>query len=390
MRCPPAEQKTSAGEERMLQRKHRSVEEGRAYWAMVLPAFLIYVLVMAFPIILSVVLSLSNYDGGKMFGGDAWGFAGLRSYVQVFSDPLFWNALKNNVYIVLISVFGQLPLGFIFAYIIYRKLVKWPGFWQGVLYIPNILSVIVVGLLWQTIFSPNGPIAEFMNTIARAGFQSKLETVFAGAGGFNITDDLVRRILDLAGPAASQWFTDPVPELKELILSYQGSPHAVLINDLCNLFVQQWSPEFLSKPDIAMLPVLFVILWMYTGMYLILFLANMQKIDTQIIEAARIDGATEWQVMRFIIVPALSGTIVNSAILAISGSLSSFALIFAMTGGGPSRVTEILSIYMYNNAFLGRPNLPLANAISLIMVLVSFALIGATKALEKRFGGKEE
>lgn len=374
----------------MLKGKQRGAEEGRAYWAMVLPAVLVYVLVMAFPIILSIVLSVSNYDGGKMFGGDPWGFAGLRSYTQVFSDPLFWNALKNNVYIVLISVFGQLPLGFIFAYIIYRKLVKWPGFWQGVLYIPNILSVIVVGLLWQTIFSPNGPIAEFMNSMARAGFQSKLEALFTGIGGSGISDDLVRRILDLAGPAASQWFTDPVPELKDLIVSYQGSPHALLINDLCNLFVQKWSPEFLSKPDLAMLPVLFVILWMYTGMYLILFLANMQKIDAQIIEAARIDGATEWQVMRFIIMPALSGTIVNSAILAISGSLSSFALIFAMTGGGPSRVTEILSIYMYNNAFLGRPNLPLANAISLIMVVVSFALIAVTKALEKRYGGKEE
>jgi len=62
---------------------------------------------------------------------------------------------------------------------------------------------------------------------------------------------------------------------------------------------------------------------------------------------------------------------------------------FAMTGGGPSRVTEILSIYMYNNAFLGRPNLPLANAISLIMVLVSFALIAVTKALENAMAGKK-
>ncbi|OHD17707.1 MAG: hypothetical protein A2Y38_01145, partial [Spirochaetes bacterium GWB1_59_5] len=322
--------------------------------------------------------------------GDAWGFAGLRSYGRVFTDPHFWNALKNNAYIVLISVFGQLPLGFIFAYIIYRKLVKGPGFWQGVLYVPNIISVIVVGLLWQTIFSPNGPIAELMNAMARAGFQSKLELLFSGDGGFIITDDLVRKILDLAGPAASEWFTDPLPELKDLILSYEGAPHAELIGDLCNLFVQKWSPEFLTKPNLAMMPILFVILWMYTGMYLILFLANMQKIDVQIIEAARIDGASEWQVMRFIILPSLSGTIVNSAILAISGSLSSFSLIFAMTGGGPSRVTEILSIYMYNNAFLGRPNLPLANAISLIMVAVSFLLIGLTKTVEKRYGGKED
>ena len=48
-------------------------EEGRAYWAMVLPAFSIYLLVMAFPIILSIVLSVSNYDGGKMFGGERFG-----------------------------------------------------------------------------------------------------------------------------------------------------------------------------------------------------------------------------------------------------------------------------------------------------------------------------
>ncbi|HOZ71798.1 MAG TPA: sugar ABC transporter permease [Spirochaetales bacterium] len=365
-------------------------EEGRAYWSMVLPAFSIYLLVMAFPIVLSIVLSVSNYSGGKMFGGEPWGFAGLKSYARVFSDPLFWNALKNNFYIVLLSVFGQLPLGFIFAYIIYRRLVKWPGFWQGVLYVPNIISVIVVGLLWQTIFSPNGPIAEVMNDLARAGFQSRLEALFASVGGFNVDDGLVSKILDMAGPAALDWFSDPVPELKELILSYEGAPLSELIGDLCNLFVPRWSPEFLSKPNIAMLPVLFVILWMYTGMYLILFLANMQKIDSQVIEAARIDGASEGQVMRYVILPALSGTIVNSAILAISGSLSSFSLIFAMTGGGPSRVTEILSIYMYNNAFLGRPNLPLANAISLVMVVISFILIGLTKMAEKRYGGKEE
>lgn len=365
-------------------------EEGRAYWAMVLPAFLIYLLVMAFPIVLSLVLSVSDYSGGKMFGGEKWGFAGFQAYARVFSDPWFWNALKNNMYIVLISVFGQLPLGFIFAYIIYRKLVKAPNFWQTVLYMPNIISVIVVGLLWQSIFSPHGPIAEVINSIYRNNFQTQLKGIFSSSGGFAVTDGIVRKILDLAGPAGQAMFSDPVPELKDLLSSYAGQPLQSVLDALSNLFVQKWSPTFLTKPDIAMLPVLFVILWMYTGMYLILFLSNMQKIEPEVIESARIDGASESQVMRFIILPALSGTIVNSAILAISGSLSSFSLIFAMTGGGPSRVTEILSIYMYNNAFLGRPNFPLANAISLIMVMISFFLIALTKAAEKRFGGKED
>ena len=374
----------------MTKAKRIDREAGRAYWMMSLPAFLVYLLVMAFPIALSVVLSVSNYSGGRMFGGEAWGFAGFGQYARIVQDPWFWNALKNNFYIVLISVFGQLPLGFIFAYIIYRRIVKWPGFWQGILYLPNIISIIVVGLLWQSIFSPNGPIAELVNLSARHQFEVKLIAVLGGQGHLHLGDDSLSRIIALGGPQAANMFTDPLPELRDLIAGYPANQYSQLVNDLTNLFVTRWTPDFLNQKDVAMLPVLFVILWMYTGMYLILFLANMQKIDTQIIESARIDGANEAQVMRHIILPALSGTIVNSAILAISGSLSSFALIFALTGGGPSRITEILSIYMYNNAFLGRPNFPLANAIALITVVISMLLILVTKAFESRYGGKEE
>ena len=138
-----------------------------------------------------------------------------------------------------------------------------------------------------------------------------------------------------------------------------------------------------------MLPVLFVVLWCWTGMYLILFLANMQKIDVQIIEAARIDGASEGQVMTRVVLPALSGVIVNAAILCIAGSLNSFALVFAMTRGGPARVTQLLSIYMYDNAFAGAPDYPLANAIAVSIVLLSLLLITVTKLVEKRYGGRE-
>jgi len=380
----------------MANRRKVDYEARGAYWMMVLPAFIIYLLVMAFPIVLSIVLSVSNYSGGQMFGGtEKWGFAGFGAYAKVFADPLFWNALKNNMYIVAVSVFGQIPLGFFFAYIIFRRTVRWPDFWQSVLYVPNIISVIVVALLWQTVFSPHGPLAEVMNAISRHSFEKQLNVLFAATGAavngtFAPNDSLVTGLLKLVGTAGANMFENPFPELKDLLLSFQGSKIPEVMQALCNLFVPGWSPEFLNRPDVAMLPVLFVILWMYTGMYLILFLANMQKIDVQIIEAARIDGARESQVMNYIILPALTGTIVNSAILAISGSLSSFALVFAMTGGGPNHVTEILAIYMYNKAFLGASNFPLANAISLIMVLISFILIIITKQLEKRFGGKEE
>jgi raffinose/stachyose/melibiose transport system permease protein len=60
-----------------------------------------------------------------------------------------------------------------------------------------------------------------------------------------------------------------------------------------------------------------------------------------------------------------------------------------MTGGGPARRTSVLSLYMYDKAFRGAPNYPVANAISTIMIIISFILIGITRAAEKRFSSGE-
>jgi raffinose/stachyose/melibiose transport system permease protein len=362
-------------------------EERRAYWTFVLPAFIIYMLVLAFPIVISILLSLSNYNGGRMFGGDPWTLTGFQQYAKLITDPHFWLALKNNIYIVLISVFGQVPLGFIFAYLIYRKIVKGGEFWQGVLYMPNIISVIVLGIMWKMIFLPNGVIADLMNQSYSNAFTRQVTGIFNASGG-KITDEVVNRIISISDSSSLSIFANPLAELKEIMLSYDMSDLPVLITDLMNLLARKWSPDFLSKQDLAMIPIMFVTLWCWTGLYLIMFLANMQKIDPQIMEAGRIDGAGEGQVMRHIVLPSMSGVIVNAAILCISGSLNSFALVWAMTEGGPMNVTELLSIYMYRTAVMG-VNYPLANAISMSIVVFSIILIILTKLVEKRWGGKE-
>jgi len=296
-------------------------EERLAFWVLALPAVAIYLFVMAFPTVVSVWLSLTNYTSGALFAsGVELKLVGLKHYLRMFADEYFWIALQNNFAIVAVSVLGQIPLGFILAYVLYRNLVKWTGFWQTVLYIPVIISTIVVGILWQTIFSP------------------------------------------IAGPVTA----------------------------VVRQFIPGWENNLMNDPNLAIIPVLFVILWMYTGTYLIIFLANLQRIDASIIEAARIDGANEFQVLRRIILPALSGVIVTSAILAISGSLKSFDLVFAMTGGGPAHRTSVLSLYMFDNAFRGAPDYGLANAISTFMVVLSFVLIAITQLVERRFGGKED
>ncbi len=291
----------------------------KSYLLLVLPACLIYFAVIAFPTIFSIILSLSNYSGGHLFGEKAnWKIVGFKHYFRMFADPYFWISFKNNFWIMLMSVFIQIPLGFILAYTIYRKMIRGSQFFQSVIYMPTIISSIVVAVLWQTFFSPYGPITEFMRK-------------------FNPT----------------------------------------------------WENTISNDPNLAILPVLFVMVWYYTGTFLIIFIANLQKIDSQIIEAAQIDGANEMQVLKHVILPALSGVIVTTVILAISGSLKSFDLIYAMTSGQPARRTSVLALYMYDNAFRGAPDYPLANAISTFMVAISFIMIVLTKKAENRFGGKE-
>jgi raffinose/stachyose/melibiose transport system permease protein len=288
-----------------------------SYLIVVVPALVVYLFIMAFPTVFSLILSLTNYNGGKIFGNPNIKIIGINNYIRVFKDYYFYLALRNNLLIVAVSVFGQLPLGFILAYILSRRLIKGADFFQTMIYLPNVISPIIIGILFKNLYlSPDS-----------------------------------------------------------------------LYMELVRIFVPGAEYNANSYP---MIPVLVVVLWMYTGVYMIIFLANISRIDTSIIEAANIDGASEFQILKFIILPALSGVFVTTAILAISGSLKAFDLLYAMTYGGPAHQTSVLSLYMYEKAFTGAPNYPMANSISMVMVAISFFLIILTRLTEKKFGGREE
>ena len=267
----------------------------------VLPALAIYLAIIAFPIISSVGLSFTDYNIYKNLA--IW--TGLANYIKIFKDPVFWFSMKNNFFVIFVSVFGQIPLGFTLAYFIYRKIVKRGGFFQAMVFLPTVISTIIIGILWSKMFSPIG---------------------------------VVPRIIQ------------------------------VITNN------PDYSMTIMTNKNLAMIPIGFVLLWMYTGTYLIIFLANLQNIDPDIIEAAQIEGATDGQIFRKIIIPQLYGVLVLTSILAISGSLKSFDLIFTMTGGGPAYYTNLLSIYMYNQSFIFH-NYGVGSAVSTVMVVLSIVLV---------------
>ncbi len=280
------------------------------YMAFVLPALAIYLAIIAFPIISSVGLSFTDFNIYKNLA--IW--TGLANYIKIFKDPVFWFSMRNNLIVIFVSVFGQIPLGFGLAYLIYRKLVKRSGFFQAMVFLPTVISTIIIGILWSKMFSPIGVVPKIIQSIT-------------------------------------------------------NNPN--------------YSMTIMNSKQLAMIPIGFVLLWVYTGTYLIIFLANLQNIDPNIIEAAQIDGATDGQIFIKIIVPQLYGVIVLTSILAISGSLKSFDLLFAMTGGGPAYYTNLLALYMYQKSFIFY-DYGAGSAVSTVMVFLSIVLVTLIRFIRRK------
>lgn len=275
-------------------------QKRRSYYALVLPAFLIYISIIIFPILVSFGLSFTKWRQYRFVG-----FVGLSNYINIIKDPLFQKSAWNNIQIMLISVLGQIPLGLVLAYLLYRKWVKGVKFFEMMIFLPITISSVVVALLWNRIFSPVGLYTSFIRQITH------------------------------------------------------NPDYVVTISE---------------SPTYSMIPILIVLLWQHTSLYMVIFLANLQRIPDSIFEAAVIDGANEKNIIGKIVLPELAGVIFTSSVLAISGSLKSFDLVFAMTGGGPVNYTSVMALYMYKQTFTFA-NYGNGSAVSIMIVILSVGLI---------------
>lgn len=147
-----------------------------------------------------------------------------------------------------------------------------------------------------------------------------------------------------------------------------------LLKGLAAVFTQTELPDWLGDPAIAIYTLCGVIVWQFVGLYMIIFLAALQNIPGELLEAAEMDGANETTKLLRIRLPLLRGTIGAAAVLCISGSLRSFDLIYVMTQGGPANATEVMATYMYNKTFTVY-QYGFGSAVSLVITILSFSLI---------------
>lgn len=138
-------------------------------------------------------------------------------------------------------------------------------------------------------------------------------------------------------------------------------------------------PQWLSSTKWAMTAVIVASIWKSTGYYMIIFLAGLQGIPKHLYEASDIDGANSFQKFRNVMLPMLSPVIFFTVIMGIINSFKVFDIVYALTGGGPARATNVLVYTIYDMAF-GRYQFGPASA----MAYVLFAIILIITAVQFR------
>jgi raffinose/stachyose/melibiose transport system permease protein len=109
--------------------------------------------------------------------------------------------------------------------------------------------------------------------------------------------------------------------------------------------------EFLASPHLALYSVLIAFLWQGVGAMMIIFLAGLQSIPEELLEAAEVAGATTWQRLRLVTIPLLRESFIVSGSLALIMSLNVFNIIYVMTQGGPGDYTQVLGTLTYFDSF---------------------------------------
>lgn len=133
------------------------------------------------------------------------------------------------------------------------------------------------------------------------------------------------------------------------------------------------SPAWVTDAKWALPALLIVSIWKGVGFVAIVYLAGMQGLPSEVLEAARLDGANRWQMFSRVILPLLSPTTFFLVITQTIGAFQAFDVIAMMTGGGPASATTTLSWYIYDQAFQ-RSNVGYSAAAGTIMFVVLMAI----------------
>jgi glucose/mannose transport system permease protein len=261
------------------------------------------------------------------------------TYQQMFAMPRWHASLRNMFVFTTLFLIGSIFFGLLLAMLLDRKLIG-HSILRNVFLFPYALSFIVTGIAWRWIFNP----------------ETGINLLFDGLG-------INHLITSMGGPPFKPgWTTDP-----SVLFS---------INDwLGNIFPAVKDMSIQLGIPVALIPVVIAAAWQLTGFSMAMYIAGMATISPELREAARIDGANEFQIYTNVIMPLLRPVTVSTAIILGHVSLKIFDLIFAMTGSGPGFATDVPGIFVFDQTFKAT-KYNLGAAASVVMLfLVSLVIV---------------
>lgn len=237
------------------------------------------------------------------------------NYTDLFTKPRFQADLRNVVIFTVFFLVLAIVVG-LSAAILLDQRVKGRRFFRNAILFPYALSFVVTGVIWRWLFNPETGVNLLFNV---TGLNRLLET-------FGV------------GPLRPGWTTDPSVWLK--------------VNDV----VERVLP-FGDKIQIglgipaALVPVAIAAAWQLSGFVMAMYLGGMASIPLSVQEAARIDGASEWQIYRRVVIPMLKPITITVIVILLHTSLKTFDLVVALSGSGPGFATDLPSLFVFDTMF---------------------------------------
>ncbi len=258
-----------------------------------------FVAVIIIPFLYGVYLTFTDWNGiSKEIN-----FIGFQNFAEVFADVEFWNALLLTLIYVVVSTVGVQIVAFFLAYLLTSG-IKGQNFFRAGFFTPNLIGGIVLGFIWQFIFSKAMPA---IGEVAEIGF---LES------------------------------------------------------------------SFLSEPMTAMMAIMLVTIWQYSGYMMLIYVAGFAGVPEELLEAAKIDGCNAVQVMKNITIPLIQQSFVICTFLTLTRCFMVYDLNLSLTGGEPYGSTVMAALHVYQKAFKSRQfGVGQAESLVLFFVVAAVAIV---------------
>jgi len=136
-----------------------SRREARAGWLFVTPALLVLLVFFFLPVVAGLLLSLTDVDLYTLGGVGAWRFVGLRNYERLALDPVFWKALRNTFFFVLLGAPLTIGTALLAALLLDSKLTRFRGLFRTIYFAPVVTTLVAVATVWRYLYHPRaGPL----------------------------------------------------------------------------------------------------------------------------------------------------------------------------------------------------------------------------------------